>query len=327
VTVTPGAISLAHSTVAVSSGSVASGSAVTLTLQAKDANGNNLTVGGETVVFTATSGTSTGTIGGTSDHSDGIYTASFTGVLAGTAMTIGATIGGSAVTWTPLPTVTVTAGRATRLSISVQPTNTVAGAAISPPVIVRALDQAGNVDPQYDGAFSSVVAAIDSGSGTRAATLSGTSKVDAVAGVATFSTLSIDSAGTVYRLRFFYIANPPYYLTDDTSGTFNITPGSVSAAHSLVSISSETVVSGNQVTLTLQARDANGNNLANGGSTVVFTHSGGESTGNIGATTDNGDGTYTATFTATAAGAATTIHATIGGVNVTTAMPTVTVTP
>ncbi len=49
-------------------------------------------------------------------------------------------------------------------------------------------------------------------------------------------------------------------------------------------------------TLTLQAKDQDGNDLTTGGLTVVFTPSGGSSTGLISATTDNGDGTYTATF-------------------------------
>src|SRR5207248_9993299 len=46
------------------------------------------------------------------------------------------------------------------------------------------------------------------------------------------------------------------------------------------------------VTVTLRAKDANGNSLTTGGATVVFTASGGTSTGTIGATTDNGNGTY-----------------------------------
>ena len=45
----------------------------------------------------------------------------------------------------------------------------------------------------------------------------------------------------------------------------------------------------------MQAKDANGNNLTSGGSTVVITRSSG--TGTIGSVTDNGNGTYTATVT------------------------------
>ncbi len=63
---------------------------------------------------------------------------------------------------------------------------------------------------------------------------------------------------------------------------------------------------------------------------MEFRTSGGTSTGTFGTVNDNGDGTYTATFTGVVAGTATTIHATINGNDVTTtvpALPTVTVTP
>src|SRR5207245_2729907 len=105
-TVTPGPASTATSTVGLSAGTVASGSAVTLTLQAKDAAGNNLTTGGLTVVFTRTGGTSNGTISTTTNVGNGTYTATFTGTTAGTATTIGATFGGNAVTSTQSLTVT-----------------------------------------------------------------------------------------------------------------------------------------------------------------------------------------------------------------------------
>jgi hypothetical protein len=208
--ITSGAYSSAKSAVTVSGGTVQSGSAVTLTLQAKDGGGNNITTGGETVVFTATGGTSTGTIGATTDHGNGAYTATFTGVTAGTATTIGATINTVAVTST-LPTVTVT-------------------------------------------------------------------------------------------------------------------PSSVSTTTSTVTVSSGTVQSGGTVTLTLQAKDAASNNLTSGGATVVFTATGGTSAGTIGATTDHGNGTYTATFTGVTVGTATTIGATINAAAVTSTLPTVTVT-
>src|SRR2546425_13138327 len=87
-----GAVSTAASLVTASVTSILSGAITTLTLRAKDAFGNNLTTGGLTVAFTATGGTSTGAIGATTDHGDGTYTAPFTGLLAGSALTIGATI-------------------------------------------------------------------------------------------------------------------------------------------------------------------------------------------------------------------------------------------
>jgi hypothetical protein len=198
-------------TVILSGSTVAVGSAVVMTLQAKDSSGNNIVTGGATVVFSASGGTSTGTISATTDHGDGTYSATYTGTGAGTAQTIGATINGSSVTTTIL-------------------TLTVTGAIQAP---------------------------------------------------------------------------------DPTKCT--------------VSLSASTVGIGSAVTMTLQARDSSNNFITTGGATVVFSASGGTSTGTVGATTDRGNGTYTATYTGTAAGTPQTIGATINGSTVTTQMPTITV--
>ena len=82
----------------------------------------------------------------------------------------------------------------------------------------------------------------------------------------------------------------------------------------MVTVSARTVASGAAVTLRLQSKDAFGNNLTTGGATVVFSDSGGTSTGVIGSTTDNGDGTYQATFLGGVAGTPTSIKATVNGI-------------
>lgn len=105
-----------------------------------------------------------------------------------------------------------------------------------------------------------------------------------------------------------------------------VTSGPVSASRSLVSVSWPTVAVGGTLTLALQAKDASGNDITTGGLVVAFSVSGGTSAGTIGPTTDNGDGSYTAIFTATTAGTAITVHATIGGAAVTSTLPTFTVT-
>src|SRR5437773_3401872 len=109
IAVSPGATSAAASVITTSSGTVASGSAVTLRLQAKDAAGNSVTTGGDVVAFGFSGGTSTGTISATADSGNGVYTATFTGVLAGTGTSIGASINGSPVA-TLQPTVAVSPG-------------------------------------------------------------------------------------------------------------------------------------------------------------------------------------------------------------------------
>jgi hypothetical protein len=142
VTVTSGAVSTAQSTVSVSAGTVAAGGTVTLTLQAKDAGGTNLTSGGLTVVFSASGGTSTGTIGATTDSANGRYTATFTAVTAGTATTVQATIGGVAVTST-LPTVTVTSAVPTTGTLQVTVTGLTGSPANGGSAVAQRTDSAG----------------------------------------------------------------------------------------------------------------------------------------------------------------------------------------
>jgi hypothetical protein len=94
----------------------------------------------------------------------------------------------------------------------VQPSSATAGSTISPPVQVAAQDNAGNTNPSFTGAIT-----IALGTNPSAATLFGTKTVTAVNGVATFSTLSIDKAGTGYTLQASASG-----LTSATSTGFNI---------------------------------------------------------------------------------------------------------
>jgi hypothetical protein len=105
-------------------------------------------------------------------------------------------------------------GAATHLVFTVQPGNTGAGATITPALQIRAATSAGTVDTTYVNTVTVVL-----GANPGSSTLSGTAAVPAVAGVATFSSLSINNAGTGYTL----IAAAPS-LTSATSATFNVTP-------------------------------------------------------------------------------------------------------
>ncbi len=314
VTVTPGTASTSTSTVNVSSSTVASGSAVTLTLQAKDAAGNNLTAGGLTVVFSNSGGTSTGTIGGTTDHGDGTYTASFTGVAAGSATTIGATINAVAVTST-LPTVAVTPGTASTSTstINVSSSTVASGSAVT--LTLQAKDAAGN-----NLTAGGLTVAFSNSGGTSTGTIGSTTDHGDGTYTASFTGVTAGSATTIG-------ATINTVTVTSSLPSVTVTAGTASTCTSTVNVSSSTVASGNAVTLTLQAKDAAGNNLSSGGLTVVFSNSGGTSTGTIGSTTDHGDGTYTASFTGVTAGSATTIGATINAAAVTSTLPTLSVTP
>jgi len=102
---------------------------------------------------------------------------------------------------------------AAKLVFRVQPSNTLAGATISPPVTVRVEDANGSV---VTSSSASVTVAILANPG--AGTLSGTATMAASAGVATFATLSINNVGVGYTL----VATSGGLATA-TSATFSIT--------------------------------------------------------------------------------------------------------
>jgi hypothetical protein len=102
-----------------------------------------------------------------------------------------------------------------------------------------------------------------------------------------------------------------------------VTPGAVSLAKSVVTLSAGSVKSGSTITVTLQTKDAAGNKETTGGLAVAFALSstkGGQ--GTFSSVTDNGNGTYTATFTGTIAGN-NTIRATIDGEDLTSTSPSI----
>jgi hypothetical protein len=108
----------------------------------------------------------------------------------------------------------ITAAAADHLLFLQQPTDTAAGQTISP-VVVQVVDQFGNVVTNYSGA---VTLSLNDNPMT-GATLRGTLTVTVVNGLATFSDLSIDLAGTGYTLH----AAIGGGLPDIDSDPFNIT--------------------------------------------------------------------------------------------------------
>ena len=315
--VNPGSVSLAQSVISVSSGSIQSGSGSTLTLTTKDGGGNLLTSGGLTVAFSNTGGTSTGTIGAVADVGNGTYTAIFTGVLAGTATTIRATIGGSLLSST-FPTITVSPGPVSLAQSRVTVTGSVTTLASSSSVGVTltAKDAAGNqltsggltvvlngTGGTSTGNFSAVV---DNSNGTYSSTFTGVVSGTALSMGATVGGFAVTS----------------------TLPTLAVIPGAVSLSNSTVALSSGSINSGATTTATVAVRDANGNPVGGGQAvTLVLSAGGGVSVATISVITDNADGTYTATLTGTASGTATTVTAKIAGASITSVLPTLTVFP
>src|SRR5213079_3172237 len=168
---------------------------------------------------------------------------------AGTGYTLTASAGGFApVTSTAFD---IIPGTATQLAFTVQPSNTVAGAEISPAVQVTALDPAGNPVPSFTGSVTVALGTNPGGS-----TLSGTTTVAAVNGVASFGDLSANKTGTSYALSATATATG---LNPATSSGFNITPGA--AIQLVFGTQPSTTVANHQISPAVKVRalDAFGN--------------------------------------------------------------------
>ena len=304
-----GAADPAQSTVAVAPASIQSGGTATVTLTAKDANGTQLTTGGATVVFGLGNGTAQGTFSSVTDNGDGTYTATITGTTAGTN-TITATIDSRGADVHRPDHYRGRGGRPGQSTVAVSAASIQSGGTATVTLTAKDANGAASSQPAARPLCSASVmvrlrgrlcAVTDNGDGTYTATFTGTT-----AGTNTI-TATIDSQA----------------LTS-TAPTITVV-GSADLARSTVSISPVSIPTSGTATVTLTAKDANGNQLTVGGSTVTFAVGNGSAQGTFTTVTDNGDGTYAATFTATVAGT-NTITAMLDSQAVTSTAPTFTVT-
>jgi hypothetical protein len=164
-------------------------STATVTVRLRDALGNDLTSGGDNVVLATTAGS----LGPATDVGNGTYTATLTSSTTAETATITGTVNGNAIA--DDATVNFLPGGAGALEFVQQPTTTASGSTISPAVTVRAVDANMNTDTSFNGNITLTIGTNPSGG-----TLSGTTTVAAVSGVATFSNLSIDLTGAGYTL-------------------------------------------------------------------------------------------------------------------------------
>jgi hypothetical protein len=229
--------------------------AVTVVVQ--DAFGNTVpdtTALTMTVAITGGSGTNGAALSGTTTvaASAGVGTFSTLSVdKSGTGYTLTARASGAGLADGLSAPFEIAAGAVTSLVFTVQPTLTTAGATIAPTVRVTALDALGNRVPAFTG---SVTAVITSGTGEDGATLSGTTIVQAVAGIADFSTLSIDKSGIGYTLSATATG-----LQSATSEPFDIAVGP--SAQLVFTVQPRTSTAGVKLTPAVQVtvRDAQGN--------------------------------------------------------------------
>jgi len=305
-----GPVDLTLSTLTVLPSQIASRETATVALVARDANGNQEPIGGLTVAFGLGNGAGSGTFSSVTDHGDGTYAATLTGTAAG-SNTITATINGQPVV-SEAPTLTVTPGAPSlaKSTVSVAPARVPVGGSSTVTLTVR--DAYGN---QQTGGGLALTFGLGSGSG--GGSFSAVTDNHDGTYTATFTATALGS-NTITAT----IGGQP--LTSEAPVVTIFQPASLS--RSTVTVSRSRIVSGSTSIVTLTARDASGNRELSGALTVAFGLGIGPGRGTFSAVTYSGNGTYTATFTATTAGS-NTFTATIGGQAVTSKRPAVTVVP
>jgi Bacterial Ig-like domain (group 3) len=256
----------------------AAGAAITpaVKVTAQDAQGHTATTFTGNVTVAIGTNPGGGTLSGTKTVAAVSGVATFSSLSidkAGTGYTL--TAAAASLTTATSSTFDVSAGGATRVVFVVQPSNTVAGAAIAPAVQVSAQDAQGNTDPSFTGNVTVAIGTNPSGG-----TLSGTATVAATSGVATFSTLSINKAGTGYTL-----ATTATGLTGTTSAAFNVTAGT--AAQLVFTVQPSNTTSGAAVTPAVQvtAQDAQGNTATGFAGNVAVAIANNPSGGSLSGTT------------------------------------------
>src|SRR5205807_381290 len=252
------------------------GAAITPAVQitAQDGNGNTAT--GFTGNITVAIGTnpSSGTLAGTLTHAAVSGVATFSGLSidkVGTGYTLTATGAGS----TTSAAFNITAGSATQLVFSVQPSTTTAGAAITPAVEVTAQDASGNTATGFTGDITVAI-----GTNPSSGTLAGTLTHAAVAGVATFSGLSIDKVGTGYTLTATGAGSTPCTALIRSAGSatqlvFSVEPSTSTAGAAITPAVQVTALDANDNTATGFSGDvtvAIGTNPSSGTLAGTLTH-------------------------------------------------------
>ena len=165
-------------------------------------------------------------------------------------------------------------------------------------IIITAVDGADAVVPSFVGtAEISSNCTIGTGSGTTPAF---------TAGVLSSLTVSITSVGNCS-----ITATNSLGPESGSSNTFAVSVGAASEAASQITASPTVILNDGFSTSTITAdlTDAFGNDIAVGGETVVFS----TNLGSVSGTTDNGDGTYTATLTSSITLGTATVTATLNG--------------
>ena len=274
----------------------------TITVQLKDANGNNLSSSGGTVSLSSTAGT----LSSVTNNNNGTYSATLTSATTAGSATITGQLAASALSSTA--SVTFIAGSANQLVFTSIP-QTIAVSAVSGTMNVQLQDNHGN--PVYAGVNGLTV--------NLSSNTTGTATFYQTDGITPISNITIASIGNTasFKYKDTQIGTPTINVSANglSSATQQVTVsiGAADAAQSTLTPSTASITANGSSTqvLTVQAKDASGNNLSTGGESITITKLTG--TGTISAVNDNSNGTYTATVTSASNAGSGVFVATLGG--------------
>jgi hypothetical protein len=262
----------------------------TITVQLKDALGNNLTTGGATVTLATTAGT----LSNVTDNGNGTYTATLTSATVTGTATITGKLDGDDIVDTETVTLAPGAASPATSTITAAPTTITADGTSTSVLTVQLKDAFGN-NLTTGGATVTLATTLgtlsevtDNGDGTYTATLTSPTTT----GTATIT----GKLGEADLVDTEQVTFAPGAASLDTS-TITANPTSIPVGGTSTSI------------ITVQLKDAFGNNLTTGGATVTLS----TTAGTLSNVTDNGDGTYTATLTSPTVPGTATVSGKLGG--------------
>ncbi len=236
---------------------VATGAAISpsIVVDVEDQFGNIVTSNTSSVTLAVATGpgSATGTL--TVSASSGVAT--FSNVKLDTAGNYTLSASDGSLTAATSNSFTVSAAAASKLAYGTQPSNVTAGVADSPSIVVDVEDQFGNI---VTGNTSNVTLAVASGPGSATGTLT----VAASNGVATFSSVIFDTAGS------YTLSATDGSLTSATSNSFTVTAAAASKLVYATQPSNVTAGVADAPSIVVDVEDQFGNIVTSNGSNVTL---------------------------------------------------------
>ena len=284
-TISPAAASILSLIQTPSSGNINQALSPFLEVATKDQFGNVVTSNSSTVTVAIASGTGGFAGGSTTSVAAVNGVATFSNLMLNAAGSYTLSVSDGSLTGAISASIAIGSSTASQLAITQTPTSGTAGQALSTALSVAVENASGNTVTSNTSTLTVTVA---SGPGGFAS--GSTTSVAAVNGVATFSNLIFDTAGT------YTLSVSGGSLTDATSATITISPA---AASKLVITQSPTLGTAGQAlgpSVTVAVEDAFGNIVTGNSSTVTVTLSSGPAGFASGSTTSAVAASGVATF-------------------------------